>query len=961
MPYLQASMGGGSSSLAGLSDVNITSPESGDTIIYDANTNKWINMQGGTATVNIALTINGAKNDVIAIKNSSDVTIATCTFDPGSTQGTIRINVPVGGQSYKFISSVAKDTTTGTSDYEKTIFISDANNQTVNAYPKNALSWFGNLIKPMTATGYRYNTSPNSGSITQGNDKINIASSGQGNIAVFGTENSIDFSQFTGLKALEISNADDGFFIRASEQKDIGTNVLATIGTTVSTSTKITSLDLSNVNTNGYISLYVGSRTVTEMGCYALWFEDGHESDITIHGAKEDTITIKDLSNQTITTCNFDTGKTYGYVSKLLLPAGQSYKFISSVAKDTIVGTSNYTKTIYLEGNESEINVYPKNALYWYGNYIIGFTRESIQSNLSKTDLTNALEIHWNTNQIGSGAYYTNNQIDLSSYTKIKLNCIGISGTIRWFGEITSPNANSNNPTAIDTSNTTVGIKELDISSVTSLDYVGMLLGGSTDNAAYITISALWLENEFENSIRINGAKEDTIAIRDSNNQLVTTCIFGTGKTYGLVSKDLLSSGLYLFTSSVAKDTITGTNDYSKIITLDGTESEVNIMPEGAVYWYGNGSAVASTNKWATYAHAYAPTITTNTNSLKVQQTGGSGEISGCADFGNIDVTNFTTMKIRCSAKTGGYDWSVISLDIQDTLSQSMASSSHLIRIVSTYSSPATFSGIAASDISGATGTKHVIIVTGDNTVATPMAEITVNAIWLDDDIIIRGAKEDTITIKNSNDQTVTTCTFGSGKTYGCVPRILLPSGTYKFTSSVAKDTTTGTSDYEKMITLDGTEDTINVYPDHCYYWFGNEITDVTGGWYATRQINGGTVTKNTNNIVLNCPQASSGTNPNAYIETTNKCNFTGLTTLKLLNNNTRISNENLGMRGHWIHAGVDGAGAEFAAANSFVTGLNWLSSAITPSGDNLGYVNCHNWINIYYPSTMTVYAIYAE
>ena len=57
MPYLQASMGG-SSSLAELSDVNITSPESGDTIIYDGNTNKWINMQGGTATVNIALTIN---------------------------------------------------------------------------------------------------------------------------------------------------------------------------------------------------------------------------------------------------------------------------------------------------------------------------------------------------------------------------------------------------------------------------------------------------------------------------------------------------------------------------------------------------------------------------------------------------------------------------------------------------------------------------------------------------------------------------------------------------------------------------------------------------------------------------------------------------------------------------------------------------------------------------------------
>ena len=598
--------GGGSSSLAGLSDVNITSPESGDTIIYDGTTSKWINMQGGTATVNIALTINGTKNDVITIKDSQDTTITTCTFESGSTQGTIRINVPVGGQSYKFISSVAKDTTTGTSDYTKTIFISDANNQTVNVYPKNTLYWYGNEVTQLEARAIMHSSPsstdyPQAPTITRNTNNMVITNETSGGFGYGAVTDAIyrNLSGITSLKCNCSATTPSGTwtflglyaidclytpFTTYAYNRIVYSNT----GPTTFEGIATLSIDSSN---GGYLSIYIcgghGQQT-TSITVNALWFEDDHEDYFTINGAKEDSITIKDSNNQTITTCNFDTGKTYGYVSKLLLPAGQSYKFVSSIAKDTIVGASNYTKTIYLEGNESELNIMPKRALYWYGNYIVEFTRESIQTNLSKTDLTNAMEIHWNTTQIGSGAYYTTNAINLSSYTKIKLNCTGISGTIRWFGEIASPNANSNYSDAVDNSNTGTGIKELDVSSLSTIDYIGIFLGGSTDNSAYITVSAFWLENEFENSIKINGAKEDIIAIRDADNQLVTTCVFSSGKTYGAVSKDLLPAGLYTFTSSVAKDTTNGTSDYSKVITLDGTESEVSVYPEKALYWYGN-------------------------------------------------------------------------------------------------------------------------------------------------------------------------------------------------------------------------------------------------------------------------------------------------------------------------------------------------------------------------------------
>lgn len=340
---------------------------------------------------------------------------------------------------------------------------------------------------------------------------------------------------------------------------------------------------------------------------------------LTLNGAKNDVITIKDSNDQTVATCTFDTGQTSGSVQLTVPVGGASFKFVSSKAKGITSETlsSDYEKTVALTDAVSQtVNVYPKNALYWYGKYIVGFTRESIQPNLSKTDLTNALEIHWTTSSIGSGAYYTDNPIDLSAYSKIKMNCIGISGTIRWFGEIASPNANSNNPTAIDASNTTVGIKELDISSITTSNYVGMLLGGSTDNTAYITVSALWLDDGHEDDLTIHGAKEDTITITDSQNQTVATCVFESGKTYGYVAKALLPSGTYKFTSSVA--------NYEKTITLNGSESEVKVMPDVFYmgYWYGNnvGDLIKGSESYP------QSSVTFNTNSVTIK-TGTSSDI----------------------------------------------------------------------------------------------------------------------------------------------------------------------------------------------------------------------------------------------------------------------------------------------------------------------------------------------
>lgn len=95
--------------------------------------------------VTITLTLNGAKEDTITVKDSNNVTLGTCIFAAGQTSGTLTLTVPSGyNESCTFTSSVAKDTTLGTSDYVKTETVTDSPAQTINVMPDNTLYWYGN-------------------------------------------------------------------------------------------------------------------------------------------------------------------------------------------------------------------------------------------------------------------------------------------------------------------------------------------------------------------------------------------------------------------------------------------------------------------------------------------------------------------------------------------------------------------------------------------------------------------------------------------------------------------------------------------------------------------------------------------------------------------------------------------------------------------------------------------------
>lgn len=120
----------------------------------------------GGGTVSVTLTINGAKEDSITIYDSNNVQVGSCIFASGQTSGTAQIDVPVGGGNFKFVSSVAKATDGGGTDYEKTIALTDDAAQTVYVMPTDAggnldkeyCPWYGNrqIYLPNTFTAHEY-------------------------------------------------------------------------------------------------------------------------------------------------------------------------------------------------------------------------------------------------------------------------------------------------------------------------------------------------------------------------------------------------------------------------------------------------------------------------------------------------------------------------------------------------------------------------------------------------------------------------------------------------------------------------------------------------------------------------------------------------------------------------------------------------------------------------------------
>lgn len=129
---------------------------------------------------------------------------------------------------------------------------------------------------------------------------------------------------------------------------------------------------------------------------------------VTIHSAKEDTISYTDIDGAT-QTITFASGETSKQVQITIQPNGQSITFTSSVAKDPDDLSQDYSKTFTITTSTTDIYLMPDavKTLYWYGymsddaeviSSANGWT--SPRTMVSPTFNTYSFDIYTNTGQV---------------------------------------------------------------------------------------------------------------------------------------------------------------------------------------------------------------------------------------------------------------------------------------------------------------------------------------------------------------------------------------------------------------------------------------------------------------------------------------------------------------------------------------------------------------------------------
>ena len=140
--------------LATLQDVQITDPEDGDYLTYDAANSKWINSGEAPAPeyTDITVTMYGAVEDTISFTDAAGISHSEVFASGQSIKSvTFKIN-PSGSTSITFTSAVAKDPDNLSNDYTKTVSVTSATTE-IKVMPDNALYWWGYELMTVYAVG----------------------------------------------------------------------------------------------------------------------------------------------------------------------------------------------------------------------------------------------------------------------------------------------------------------------------------------------------------------------------------------------------------------------------------------------------------------------------------------------------------------------------------------------------------------------------------------------------------------------------------------------------------------------------------------------------------------------------------------------------------------------------------------------------------------------------------------
>lgn len=188
---------------------------------------------------------------------------------------------------------------------------------------------------------------------------------------------------------------------------------------------------------------------------------------------------------------------------------------------------------------------------------------------------------------------------------------------------------------------------------VISGTYSGVPYSTSATIVSLSTAVSATLQTNVTVTVTLYGATEDTISFTDAVG--AKTAVFETGQSSKSVSIVIPPSGMSItFTSSVAKNPSDLTADYSKTVSITNATTEVKVMPNNALYWYGYLDSNFGDAKANGYSVQYRTlsNATFNTNDISLAS---DGNTSGVGTNNTIDITSVNSIKVICKYnKTSG-------------------------------------------------------------------------------------------------------------------------------------------------------------------------------------------------------------------------------------------------------------------------------------------------------------------
>ena len=184
----------------------------------------------------------------------------------------------------------------------------------------------------------------------------------------------------------------------------------------------------------------------------------------------------------------------------------------------------------------------------------------------------------------------------------------------------------------------------------------GVVSGHTVSTGVSIPTSAELIAT-IQQTVTIYSAKEDTISYVDIDGATQTITFASSESSKQVAIEIELEGSSITFTSGVAKDPSNLSNYYSKTVTITSNTTEVYLMPDNTLYWYGyegdNYQTCNSANGWSLSGLTFED-VTKSTNYIDLNSSANL-KVSGIGTKNAVSATKINIIATGIAARSGIY------------------------------------------------------------------------------------------------------------------------------------------------------------------------------------------------------------------------------------------------------------------------------------------------------------------